>query len=226
MEENQLIPTIDHSFWKNDIRHRIWGLLSVYPELNFTQLAKKLGKSKSTIHPHLQEMIKFGIVEISRKKHVRANIEAHYYSLTPEAGEILSITGFDISQSYDKELLKKIATSNKSLATYNKKILDKYIKFLEYIEETDSNDIVEAYKAIYKTVDHTKHDITRSFMGGFFLTEDQWKRWQNTFYKLALAFEGDCIKEEKENPNQEKYIYWFNVGIPVKILFEELDELK
>lgn len=222
MEENQIKPTIDISDLAG-IRLRIWGLLNVYPELSFTELAKKLGKSKSTIHPHLQKLIELGIVEISKREHVRANIEAHYYSLTPDAAKIVSVAAFDLSQGYDKELVQKIAKSTKSIAMYNRRILDKYIKFCEYLEETDSDDIVEIEKEIYKTVNFTKYDISHFFMGEFFLTENQWKRWQKLFYKLGMEFEEQCIKEQKENPNQEKYIYFFNMGIPVKILFEEME---
>jgi len=204
----------------------IWGLLSVYPELSFTQLAKKLGKSKSTIHPHLQKLIELGIVEISRKKHVRTNIEAHYYSLTPDADKITSVSGFDLSHGYDKEIVQSIVKSTKSFAIYNKKILDKLIKFCEYLEETDSDDIVKIYKEIYKTVNPTKYDISHFFMGWYFLTENQWNRWQKLFYKLFMEFEEQCIKEQKENPNQEKYIYFVNMHIPVKILFEEIEVKK
>jgi predicted transcriptional regulator len=221
MEENQRKPTIDLSVLTG-IRLRIWGLLNVYPELSFTELAKKLGKSKSTIHPHLQKLVELGIVEISRRKHVRANIEAHYYSLTPDADEITLIASYDISQGYDKELVQKIAKSNKSAAIYNRNLLDKYIKFCEYLEETDSDDIVEICKEIYKTINLTKLDTSHAFMGEFFFTENQWKRYQNLLYKLIVEFEDQCIKEQKENPNQEKYIYWFHMGIPVKILFEEM----
>ncbi|MHA2038251.1 MAG: ArsR family transcriptional regulator [Promethearchaeota archaeon] len=221
MEKNQIKPTIDISVLTG-IRLRIWGLLNVYPELSFTELAKKLGKSKSTIHPHLQKLVEIGIVEISKREHVRANIEAHYYSLTPDAAKIVSIATPDLSQGYDKELVQKIAKSTKSIALYNRRILDKYIKFREYLEETDSDDIVEIYKEIYKTVNLTEGDISHFFMGEFFLTESQWKRWQRLFIKLAFEFEEQCIKEQKENPNQEKYIYWFHMGIPVKILFEEM----
>lgn len=222
MEKNQIKPTIDISDLTG-IRFRIWGLLNVYPELSFTELAKKLGKSKSTIHPHLQKLIELGIVEISKREHVRANIEAHYYSLTPEAGEIISIGGYDFSRGFDKELVQRVAKSSKSIAIYNRKILDKYIKFCEYVEETDSDDIVEIYKEIYKTVNFTKLDLHQWFMGYFFFTENQWKRWQKLLYKLLIEFEEQCIKEQKENPNQEKYIYWFHMGIPVKILFEEME---
>lgn len=225
MEENQMKPTIDISVLAG-IRFRIWGLLNVYPELSFTELANKLGKSKSTIHPHLHKLIELGIVEISKRKHVRANIEAHYYSLTSDAAKIVSLAGIDLSQGYSKELVQKIAKSNKSLAMYNRRILDKYIKFCEYREETDSDDIVEITKEIYKTVNFTKLDISHYFMGAWFLTESQWKRWQRLFIKLAMEFDEQCIKEQKENPNQEKFIYWFHMGIPVKILFEEMESKK
>ncbi|NVM19388.1 MAG: winged helix-turn-helix transcriptional regulator [Candidatus Lokiarchaeota archaeon] len=222
MEENQIKPTVDISVLTG-IRFRIWGLLNVYPELSFTELAKKLGKSKSTIHPHLQKLVELGIVEISKREHVRANIEAHYYSLTPDAEEIISVGAYDLSHGFDKELVQKMAKSTKSIAIYNRKVLDKYIKFCEYVEETDSDDIVEISKEIYKTVNLTKLDTSHVFMGEFFLTENQWKRWQKLFYKFTMEFEEQWIKEQKENPNQEKYIYWFHMGIPVKILFEEIE---
>jgi len=222
MEENQIKPTIDISVLTG-IRLRIWGLLNVYPELSFTELAKKLGKTKSTIHPHLQKLIELGIVEISRKEHIRANIEAHYYSLTPDADEITLIAMEDPSQVFDKELVQKIAKSNKSAAMYNRMMLDKFIEFCEYGEETDSDDIVELTKEIYKTVNFEKLDISHFFSGYFFFTENQWKRFQKLLYNLVIEFEEQCIKEQKENPNQEKYIYWLHWGIPVKILFEELD---
>ena len=101
--------------------------------------------------------------------------------------------------------------------------MDNYIKFLAYLEETDSDDILEIRKEIYKTVDYTKLDISHFFGGYFFLTDNQWKRWQKMLFELLMEFEEQYIKEQKENPNQEKYVYWFHMGIPVKILFEELD---
>ncbi|MFX1498017.1 MAG: winged helix-turn-helix domain-containing protein [Promethearchaeota archaeon] len=222
MEENQIKPTIDMSVLTG-IRLRIWGLLNAYPELSFTELAKKLGKSKSTIHPHLKKLIELGIVEISKREHIRANIEAHYYSLTPNADEITSISVYDLSQGYNKELVQKTAKAGKSLIVYHRRLLDRFIKFLTYLAETDSDDIVEIRKKIYKTVDYTKLDISHFFGGFSFLTENQWKRWQKIHYEVRREFDKQCIKEQKENPNQEKYIYWFHMGIPVKILFEELD---
>jgi len=222
MEENQIKPTTDISILTG-IRLRIWGLLNVYPELSYTDLAKKLGKSKSTIHPHLQKLIELGIVEISKKEHIRANIEAHYYSLTPDAEQIISVAGYDFSNGVTKELIKNTAKSHKSIATYYKKMLARLIKFCEYVEETDSDDIVEFCKQIYKTTNFEKLDFSHFNMGYFFYTEDQWKRWQKLLVKLAIEFEEQCIQEQKENPHQEKYIYWFHMGIPVKILFEELE---
>lgn len=222
MEKNQIKATMDLSAFSG-ISFRIWGLLKVYPELSFTELANKLGKAKSTIHPHLQKLIELGIVEISKKEHIRANIEAHYYSLTPNSDEITSIPGCDLSHGLDKELVKKMAKSLKSIAFYNRKILDKYIKFFEYIEETDSDDIIKIWKETYKTKNFTEQDIPQFFMGEYFLTEDQWMRLQKQFVKFGMEFEEQIIKEQKDNPNQEKYIYWFQMGIPVKILFEELD---
>jgi hypothetical protein len=46
----------------------------------------------------------------------------HYYSLTPDADEITSVLGYDLSHGLDKELVQKIAKSRKSSAVYNRKM--------------------------------------------------------------------------------------------------------
>ncbi len=114
-------------------------------------------------------------------------------------------------------------SSRVELHSMGRKVLDKLIKFYEYLEESDSDDIVEIYKKFYSTVNWANSDISHLFMGQSFLTVNQWKRWQKQFYKLFMEFDAECIKEQKENPYQEKYMYFLNIHIHVKILFEEMD---
>ena len=81
--DDNLLP--ENVLEQNEIRLLIWGLLNIYNELSFTEIAQKLGKSKSTIHPHLHKLIDVGLVKVSKQKKVRGSIPAKYYSMVPNA---------------------------------------------------------------------------------------------------------------------------------------------
>lgn len=223
MEKTQygkdIIPRMDVSEWASDIRFQIWALLTIYHELSFSQLAEKLGKAKSTIHPHLQRLIELGIIKISRKEPVRANIVAHYYTLKPGHEEKMMIIGkADQSEKINKEFLQKVAGSFKSLAMFNKMILEKYIELLTTLE--DSENIEELWKELFK-IDFNQSILEEAFNNIQFLTESQWKRLQKKIFQLFIDFEKECIKEWNKNPNEERSFYFLASGIPIKNIFEQ-----
>lgn len=223
MTEDPIKPTIDAFEWDSDIKYGIYGLLNIYNELSFTELAKKLGKAKSTIHPHLKSLIDLGIVEISRREHVRANIEAHYYSLNQDNLEKMLVLGFDDSEKLDKLKLQKLAKHRRASCSLSKLVLDKFIEFFDHLQESDQ--IEEIWPEIFKE-DINMWDTGNLFHSILFLTESQWKRWQKLFYSLTVNFEKECIKEWRENPDEEKYFYFFGMGIPLKAIFERHEVLK
>jgi len=217
MEKTQLVPTMDVSEWTSDIRIQIWALLIIYHELSFSQLARKIGKAKSTIHPHLQRLIELGIIEISRKEPVRANIVAHYYTLKPGYQEKLIVIGkVDQLEKNRKESLQIAARSFKSGAMFNKMILEKYIELLTNLEESEN--IEELWKDHFK-IDFNQSILERAFNNYQFLTENQWKRLQKTIFQLFVDFEKECIKERDKNPNEEKAFCFFASAIPLLNLF-------
>ena len=71
----------------HEIRFKIFSLLNMYPELNFTELSEKLNKSKSTIHPHIQKLIDVELIHVSREEQVRGKFSRKYYSLVPDIFE-------------------------------------------------------------------------------------------------------------------------------------------
>ncbi|MHA2051757.1 MAG: winged helix-turn-helix domain-containing protein [Promethearchaeota archaeon] len=142
---------------QNETRFQIWGLLSIFPELSFSQICKKLNKSKSTVHPHLQKLIELDIIEVAREKKVRGNIPAKYYALTNEkqSNSIITcgigdhcppiITGDKntgsmeglFSEIIDNKLAQDIIEGEKMLEIYSKNITDSKLKFYEKISNSD-----------------------------------------------------------------------------------------
>jgi predicted transcriptional regulator len=122
---------------QNEIRLLIWGLLNIYPELSFTELAQKLGKSKSTLFPHIQELIDAGLMQISKEKKVRGSIPAKYYSIVPDALEKIVFTAIDTSGGINEEVSQQLINAGKSKINYSKMILEMGVKFWKAVEDLD-----------------------------------------------------------------------------------------
>ena len=129
---------------QNETRLLIWGLLNTYPELSFSELARKLGKSKSTLFPHLKKLIDVGLVQIAKEEKVRGSIPAKYYSLVPDALEKTVFTSIDSSKGIDKEVSQLMINSGKSTINYSKRMMEMGIRFWETLEEMeDSEKLIE-----------------------------------------------------------------------------------
>ena len=101
----------------SEIRFQIFSLLSMYPELSFTELSKKLNKSKSTLHPHLKKLIEdLDLIEISKKVR-RGGNPAQYYSLKPGYEDKTRQLDTDLSQGIDKQLSEIIIRRSKNWLT-------------------------------------------------------------------------------------------------------------
>ena len=197
---------------KSEIRMKIRGLLTIYNELSLTELCAKIGRSKSTVHPHLQLLIEYNIVQVTREKKVRGNIPAKYYSLTPNAHELLEFAGVDISGGIDEQLADSIIKSGKNFNKYHKTLLEMHIKFFNKLAKSgDAAKILREMK--YYTEGYTGTT--------FYLTEDQLKRWRKLYFDLSIDFYKQVIKENKENPNTEKPYYFFAKILPLKKIYEE-----
>lgn len=223
MEKDHIKPTIDVFEWDSDIKYGIYGLLNIYHELSFSELAKKLGKAKSTIHPHLKKLMELGIIEISRKQFVKANIKAYYYSLNQDNLEKMLILGYSNSEKLNKKKLQRLARHRRASCTLSKRILDRFIEFLDLLQ--DSDQIEGIWPDLFKE-DITKWDTGNLFHAVLFLTEDQWARLRKLYANLIINFEKQCIDEWRENPTEEKKFYFFGMGVPLKAIFESDKALK
>jgi predicted transcriptional regulator len=219
--DDNLLP--ENVLEQNEIRLLIWGLLNIYNELSFTEIAQKLGKSKSTIHPHLHKLIDVGLVKVSKQKKVRGSIPAKYYSMVPNAMEKTLFTTLDVSKGINKEMSQNVINASKSKINYSKLILDMSINFWEIIERLDDSEKkVEILKNIptikhYNDLKYGRFNHTR-----FFLTEEQYRRWLELYFDLAIKFDTEISKEYNENPNVDRPYYFFAFILPIKYYIETL----
>ena len=199
---------------KNEIRMRIRGLLTIYKELSFTELCDKIGKSKSTVHPHLQVLLKHNVVQEVREQKVRGNIPAKYYSLGSDVYEILEFATVDMSKGIDERIADVIIKTGKHFNKYHKSLLEMWIKFFNKMGRSEN-----AVKIFNEMPYYTEG------YGGttMYLTADQLKRWRKLYFDLEIDFNKQIIKENKDNPSIEKPYYFYAQVLPLKKLFEEIE---
>lgn len=208
---------------ENEIRLLIWGLLNIYSELSFTDIAQKLGKSKSTLFPHIKELIDKGLIQVSKERKVRGSIPAKYYSIVADALEKIVLKEIDFSKGINEEITRNIMNASKSKLNYSKNILEIGINFWETLEKLESTsrirEILENLPTV-KLADEIKYG--RFNHTRFFLTEHQYRRWLELYFDLAIKFDLEISKEHAKNPNVDRPYYFFAFILPIKYYIESL----
>lgn len=167
------------NFLKNELRFRIWGLLSMNSELSFSELCKKLSKAKSTVHPHLQKLMNEGIVEVVREEKVRGNIKAKIYSLKKKNKVSRSIfTGvkdLDLFENINPTNVNSIISNAKSFEVHNRNFTNMKLRFYESLEDSDdASNVLNKIKEGEESFNYTT-----------FLTEPQYREFINIFDDLV-----------------------------------------
>ncbi|UYP47524.1 hypothetical protein NEF87_003809 [Candidatus Lokiarchaeum ossiferum] len=213
--------------FKNNLRFQMWGLFSMYPELTLADLSEKLGKSKSTIHPHLKILEELGIIEEIREEKVRGNIKAKVYQLQHDYEE--KLTSWEKKcdcherKEVDKAMGKTLIENTISRVKIMKKTLETEMRFLEKLQNSGIdgpdeyalqilNDIYsfdpERRSRTYSLFDYMSHDSYMEYM-----------KFYDKFFKEINIFER---AEMKANPKAEKPYHAFTHIIPLKTMLEYL----
>ena len=192
---------------KSDVRWSIFSLLHLYPDLSFSEISKKINKSKSTTHHHLKELMDYDLIELSRQEKVRGNIPAKYYSLKPGYIEKLSETDSEIEKATPSTVEFYIAYLNFVIRN-----LEIYKKFFEVLEGRKGG--LEYLKELIKK--------DEGFSSMFFLSEERYKKVRVIYSEFIKKISE--IEREENGIKKEKPYYIFTLGMPLKTVIEELSK--
>ena len=196
----------------NPIRSHIIGLLQMYPELSYTELSKKMEKSKSTIHPHLQKLLDLRIIRFRTKKQLGGN-PPKYYSIDPETAKKSVIGTIDKSKGINKEVAQRIITKEKSKMIVLKGVLEMYIRFWELLEENleEAPDILEQMPTILSDFSDTR----------FHLTKEEYELWYEKYFEKSVEFGAYLAEKRAKDPMAAKPYYFFATFLPLKQIYEK-----
>jgi DNA-binding transcriptional ArsR family regulator len=125
---------------QNDTRINILMYLRMNERLSLSQLTKLVGKSKSTVHHHIQRMIQGGIIqEISEIKPQKAHLkqlEQKYYELAALKYPSHSFEHIrDLPEDKQTEVFLATTKISKNVIFYLNQILDLLNNYLDAMEE-------------------------------------------------------------------------------------------
>ncbi len=208
------------SLWeilRQETKFQIYGNLCVSRELSLTDLAKIINKSKSTIHEHLQNLIDWGYVEISREEQVRSNIFRKYYRWNKKAD--FATCFWDKNAKLNKETAREKIETWRSFASYNQNIMDNYVKFLDTLEKMLDKDDKEQTDKVLSILEEIKsNDIKpKPFHSVAFYTPENAKKFYDKLYEIYQ----EIPDEERSGADENPYYGGFWI-LPIKLIMDKL----
>lgn len=214
--------------FKSKINFQLWGLFSMYPLLSLSELAIKLGKSKSTIHPYIKDYLQREIIEVKEEKKVRGNIKAKIYGFKEGYHEkifscekdekCLQKTEFD--KAFGSRLLKENIMKTKLYV----KTLETQLAFFEKLLNSGINGpdehAIEILKEIYelnpkKPFMFKKKDVYNIIA---YNSKASHELLHNMMNELVVKFNEAIAEEEEQFPDIEKPYHFLAFGMPLKMM--------
>jgi len=223
--------------FKSKINFELWGLFSMYPQLSLSELSVKLGKSKSTIHPYIKDLLHREIIEVKEERKVRGNIKAKIYSFKEGYHEKLFSCDSDEKclqkKEFDKEFGSKVLKENIMKTKLYLKTLETQLAFLEKLLNSGINGpderAIEVLKQIYelnpdeKSYLFKRHDIYSIIAYNSKKSHELLHKMMN---ELVMKFNEAIADEEQEFPDLEKPYHFIASGMPLKMMMEYLKKQK
>lgn len=217
----------------SDTRFKIWIQLNLYGELKLSQIAENLQKSKSTIHEHIQKLLKAGLLQISQEKQSRGWIPAKFYQLAPDwkekfynSPEIKDIEG----QTELQENLKHI-NRQKVITRMNMNILELKMQFHDLFEQKLLSENQEDRDKYLKKYTEMRYSQKREKLGkltsdivDFFGFYEDSKYYKFMYDVLTIEFDSkeEPPQQKERSANNEKSFYVMLTGIPLKKMLDLL----
>ncbi len=224
---------------QNDTRLAILMYLRMNRQLSFSQLTQLLKKSKSTVHHHLQILIRGGIVQEVETSLVRDQFDPKYYELTPRPRSFFSFHNIhELPIEKQKEAFLTSTKIHQNSIFYLYQMMDLFKEYLDTIEEeilTNQELTPQDLQMMWKGVSEspikvsTKLDFKDFFYFSTQVNEEvylQYKKELDDFHERLVQLSNKNL--EKGGVKQKPY-FIFHVSAPLGkpfVVAEEEEKLE
>jgi DNA-binding transcriptional ArsR family regulator len=187
--------------FSNETRLNIFLLIIVRRDTTLDEICQFIGKSKSTVHHHVQILLDSGLVDEVTKP----GSKTRYYrrvetNISKQVREAFSIDKFKAQTKERKWELSDLyetlhKTSNITMINTLQTLLDDYYLYLE-----ENN------------VDKRYNQLGELMLGFFFLSEENAKKFREEHRELRKKY----YEDERRNPERDKPYGFFYAGYDVE----------
>jgi len=176
-----------YELYSSKIRLRIYDLLLIHGTLTLQEIADKLSRNKSSIHPHIQKLIKLGFVKPPKKIDENRN---NLYETSEKSANLAQ--GIESSSNWTPHFRStNISNFLLSLKVVKAKI-EEYLLFFQRLQKMNK-------KEVY--INET-NEILQNFLniqldekGNFIYDENKRIKANSKFMNIELMFDEEMYKE-------------------------------
>ncbi len=195
----------------NETRFSILLLIVVYREMTLDKISELVNKSKSTVHHHITQLLKYGLIEETTKPGSKTR---YYKQLESDINKRLKETfnweRFQEQLPEEKEELCELYTE---LAKTNNIMMLNALQFLIRTYYSNLDDL---------EVDKRYYTLGELMMGTFNLSEESSLAYRKEHKELAQKY----IKKDREHPERKKPHAHYYAGYNVEKTLERLYKKK
>ncbi len=222
---------------KSKAKFQMFNAFEMYGRMSLSELAEKMYKSKSTIHSHLQFLLKLGLIEEEKVAlDTNANVYENYYRLTDNPQKIFNTANFDFKPftPLTKEEVRKMIEPGISANRMMKSFFETEIEFLQTLLKNGiDQEALDDFNRLFvwgKTKDGEPRFFSRDFNSFDFLSDRDYFTKAHEILshgnpeKINIA-DFDIPPEALSNPNEKKNLI-ITCSIPYGFILEYLNKQK
>ncbi|MHA1721367.1 MAG: MarR family transcriptional regulator [Promethearchaeota archaeon] len=193
MDKNN-IDTTPKQIFASKIKYRIIQLLYIHQKLTLQEMADKLSRDKSSIHPHVQKLIKMGYIKPPTQ--VDGN---RSFIFEPTKKKANVDRGLDFKSGFTPTYISQVAEGALSVCEGKKTINEETIHFWKNIQKMNKNpEYFEELKNLFQYIFKFELDNKNNFK----LNEEKNRIWDSKHFSMAHFFDEDTFKDFWNEFNQ------------------------
>ncbi|MFW9997035.1 MAG: winged helix-turn-helix domain-containing protein [Candidatus Odinarchaeota archaeon] len=203
---------------QNDTRFDIFMYLRMNVRLSFSDIVHLTGKSRSTIHHHLQKLIEGGLVQEVETQEQRNQFDPKYYELVPGPKRVYDfskITTLPLNEQISA-FLTTTKLHQRSIFHLNQ-ILDLFSRYLDKIEDviTAGKDQITPSDLHKMLEDPYSIKFSDLYFYSIKMSENAYREYRRELEKVYEKMSEFIEFEKKRGESKEEYYFMYHISAPL-----------
>ncbi|UYP45325.1 hypothetical protein NEF87_001610 [Candidatus Lokiarchaeum ossiferum] len=224
-----------HQLFTSKIKFRIYNLFEIYRKLTLQEIADKLSRNKSSIHPHIRDLIDLGILKepkiVDEKRNFILELTEDYQSKIDTIDSEI-----DLSKGLTSDAISQISQMGVKWMKIEKSLLDEHIEFTKKIQKMNQipknfEEVHDLCQDIFKFEQDSKGQIKTNENGLplnssisnnsiYYFDEETYKDYRKELYKLGAKYGKIMDQKNESDPDLRRSVCFIAHSMPIEKIIE------